>query len=178
MLTPFPRKAFARELLVWERLSHFNLLPLLAFRFDSTDGLLQFISPYAEPGNVSRYLKNTNPDMTTRLQLVRRRLPPNFSEFTASTLSHWIPQRGSRICTKERHVMGISKGYLQSLALFPLRSNPGSQIRRTSSFSSWTAVQLLLSVTSAYPKSRKTCLRALPRLLLTPKGLSYTKVRN
>lgn len=66
-------KAFARELKVWENLSHPNLLPLVAFHWESSQGIFQFVSPYADGGNLSTYLRlgGADADMPTRLRLVR-----------------------------------------------------------------------------------------------------------
>lgn len=69
-LTPSRSKAFARELKVWEQLSHPNLLSLVTFHINSEKGILLFVSPYTEAGNVSKYLEANNVDGSTRLQLV------------------------------------------------------------------------------------------------------------
>lgn len=55
---------------MWETLDHPNLLSLVAFYIDFEEGILQFVSEYAEAGNVSQYLNDVNPDMPTRLLLV------------------------------------------------------------------------------------------------------------
>lgn len=105
-------QAFARELKVWERFNHPNLLPLIAFHINSHDGILLFVSPYAEGGNLSTYLPRANPDATIRLQLVGARTYIYCISSDPVSSSRLTPPMVSRIYMIGKFAMVISKEYV------------------------------------------------------------------
>lgn len=56
-----------REITVWQRLHHQNILPLLGIVNKDSIGM---VSPWIEAGNLNEYIKHANITDTQRLQLV------------------------------------------------------------------------------------------------------------
>lgn len=64
-------QAVARELDVWSRLDHKNILPLTGFYIDqSALESAWIVTPWQATGNVSDFIAATKPDQARRLQLV------------------------------------------------------------------------------------------------------------
>lgn len=71
-------QALARETLVWSRLKHDNIIPLMGFHLDIEGDAMWLLSKWEPLGNVVGYLASNEVDQAARLQLVRpshRRLP-------------------------------------------------------------------------------------------------------
>ncbi|KAG9023045.1 hypothetical protein FS837_006032, partial [Tulasnella sp. UAMH 9824] len=49
----------ARELKIWAKVNHPNILPLIGYYLSESYGIARFISPLMSNGNVSQYLKRT-----------------------------------------------------------------------------------------------------------------------
>lgn len=65
-------QALARELLIWSKLTHRNILPLGGFYLDEPSLKAAWIVTFwHDNGNMKQYLTVRNPDEKTRLQLVR-----------------------------------------------------------------------------------------------------------
>lgn len=65
-------QALARELRIWNKLRHPNILPLKGFYFDKSSLKTAWIvTPWLDNGHVRKYLAVTKPDENTRLKLVR-----------------------------------------------------------------------------------------------------------
>lgn len=70
-LTVLSIEAFARELLIWNKAKHPNILPLNGFYFD--DYYLNaawLTTPWQSRGNLLKYLDVAKPDWEDRLKLV------------------------------------------------------------------------------------------------------------
>ncbi|KAG8974618.1 hypothetical protein FRC05_007094 [Tulasnella sp. 425] len=63
------RARLARELKIWATLQHPNILGLLGYYLSKNYEIAQLISVYMVNGNVSQYLNQNQPDITTRLKL-------------------------------------------------------------------------------------------------------------
>lgn len=63
----------ARELKVWERAKHPNVLKLIGYYLSENYASAQLISPYMENGNIMEYIKRNQATIETRLCFVRRR---------------------------------------------------------------------------------------------------------
>ncbi|KAG8961163.1 hypothetical protein FRC00_013062 [Tulasnella sp. 408] len=64
----------ARELKIWARLNHPNILPLIGYYLSENYETARFISPLMANGNVSQYLERAQVDVLKRLDIVG--LPP------------------------------------------------------------------------------------------------------
>lgn len=65
-------QALARELLVWSRMKHPNILGLEGFAYDENDlSIACIVTRWQENGNVFHYVSRTKPDLYRRLELVR-----------------------------------------------------------------------------------------------------------
>ncbi|KAG8896808.1 hypothetical protein FRB99_008629, partial [Tulasnella sp. 403] len=63
--------ALVRELEVWAKLDHPNVLPLVGFHLSSGLDEAWLVSPYASNGNVFEYLERTNLGLDDRLELAK-----------------------------------------------------------------------------------------------------------
>ncbi|KAG8899704.1 hypothetical protein FRC00_001064, partial [Tulasnella sp. 408] len=63
-------KRLARELHIWARVEHPNIIPLIGYCFDENSGTPLLISPFMANGNVSAYITRTEPPIEQRLRLV------------------------------------------------------------------------------------------------------------
>ncbi|KAG8902343.1 hypothetical protein FRB99_004604, partial [Tulasnella sp. 403] len=63
--------ALARELDVWAKLNHPNILPFTGFHLSAGLEEAWLVSPYAKNGNVLKYIERTQPQMGARLQLAK-----------------------------------------------------------------------------------------------------------
>lgn len=68
-------QALARELRVWQGLQHPNILQVIGFHLDKYHTIAWLVSPWEEEGNLSTYVRRTNPNETVRLQLVSPKQP-------------------------------------------------------------------------------------------------------
>ncbi|KAG8899644.1 hypothetical protein FRC00_001159 [Tulasnella sp. 408] len=57
----------ARELKIWEKAKHPNVLKLMGYFLSDDYASAQLISPYMENGNILEYIKRTQPSIETRL---------------------------------------------------------------------------------------------------------------
>ncbi|KAG9023282.1 hypothetical protein FS837_005875 [Tulasnella sp. UAMH 9824] len=57
----------ARELKVWDKAKHPNVLKLIGYYLSENYASAQLISPYMENGNITEYIKRTRPNIKTRL---------------------------------------------------------------------------------------------------------------
>lgn len=64
------KKRLAREVNIWARFEHPNLLPLIGFCLDEEMTTASLISPYEANGHIADYLEKNQSDERTRLQLV------------------------------------------------------------------------------------------------------------
>lgn len=60
----------ARELKIWAKAQHPNVLRLIGYYLSENYGCAQLVSPYMEYGNINEYLKRTQPGTETRLGFV------------------------------------------------------------------------------------------------------------
>ncbi|KAG8925949.1 hypothetical protein FRC01_009507 [Tulasnella sp. 417] len=60
-----------RELKVWAKTKHPNVLKLVGYYLSENYGPAQLVSPYMENGNVTEYVQRTQPTIETRLAFVR-----------------------------------------------------------------------------------------------------------
>lgn len=61
-----------REVQVWSKLEHPNILSLIGFHLDANHHFAWLISPYELNGNIFQFLSHAKPDIVVRLRLVRR----------------------------------------------------------------------------------------------------------
>ena len=61
---------FEKEIYVWSKLQHPNILPLLGFAFDIDTGYPMLISEWMENGNALAYVRKTDPPSDVLLRLV------------------------------------------------------------------------------------------------------------
>lgn len=65
-------QALAREVRVWERVEHPNVLGLVGFYSDQTNfDIAWLLTEWQENGDVLVYIERTNANLEKRLQLVR-----------------------------------------------------------------------------------------------------------
>ncbi|KAG9042650.1 hypothetical protein FS837_010601 [Tulasnella sp. UAMH 9824] len=62
---------FARELRIWAKVQHPNILPLIGWYLSEDYGCAQLIAPFMRNGNVREYIKRTQPTTEVRLRFVR-----------------------------------------------------------------------------------------------------------
>ncbi|KAG8950551.1 hypothetical protein FRC04_007370 [Tulasnella sp. 424] len=60
----------AREMKIWARAKHPNVLRLVGYYLSENYACAQLISPYMAHGNVTEYMKRAQADMGTRLDFV------------------------------------------------------------------------------------------------------------
>ena len=63
---------FEKEIYVWSKLHHSNVLPLLGYTFDRDTGFPVLVSEWMENGNALSYVRSIEPRPSALLQLVRR----------------------------------------------------------------------------------------------------------
>lgn len=59
-----------REITVWQRLDHENVIPLLG-TIEDEQPCIGMVSPWMEAGNLSAFVSRLSPTLVHRLQLVR-----------------------------------------------------------------------------------------------------------
>jgi len=69
-----PTQRLCREVLVWKRLSHPNILPLLGVSMSKSPQYFRIISEWMQNGNVTEYI-GSNPE-ANRLRLVSLSIDP------------------------------------------------------------------------------------------------------
>lgn len=57
--------------MVWRKLKHPHILPLLGVSYTCFPGRFCFVSPYIANGNVTNYLKQNSPPPEARIRIVR-----------------------------------------------------------------------------------------------------------
>lgn len=65
-----PSQALAREIRVWSGLQHPNISPLVGFHLNAGHDAAWLLSPWEPNGNISAYLKTTDPSVQEKLQFV------------------------------------------------------------------------------------------------------------
>ena len=61
---------FEKEIYVWSKLKHPNVLPLLGYAFDADTGYPMLISQWMEHGNALSYVRSNNPPIERVADLV------------------------------------------------------------------------------------------------------------
>lgn len=65
-------QSLAREILVWSKMQHPNILPLLGFSFDETRlASAWIVTPWQQNGGVLRYIDSAKLDDVGKLKLAR-----------------------------------------------------------------------------------------------------------
>lgn len=103
--------AFARELYVWHRLKHPNVLSVEGFCIDEPALTKAWIATrWQANGHVREYLEHTKPDQAIRLKLASEHAPPSLPLIDISC-RHWTPHRVFPICIpfRLRYATVISK---------------------------------------------------------------------
>jgi serine/threonine protein kinase len=70
VLTSTPSR-LAREMVVWVKLDHPNILKFKGFFIDQQQHLCYIVCPYAAHGNVTQYLERSPDNQTEKFDLVR-----------------------------------------------------------------------------------------------------------
>ncbi|KAG8926262.1 hypothetical protein FRC00_003063 [Tulasnella sp. 408] len=70
-ITAHRAPALTRELKVWAKVKHSNVLELVGYYLSAHYDCAQLVSPYMENGNITEYIKRTQADIETRLGFVR-----------------------------------------------------------------------------------------------------------
>lgn len=78
----------ARELKVWEKAKHPNVLKLIGYYLGENYTCAQLISPYMENGNITEYVRRTQPSTEKRLAFVRRHLNRLPRAYLTSAVEH------------------------------------------------------------------------------------------
>ena len=112
-----PTQGLCREVLIWKRLSHPNVLPLLGVSVSKSPQYFRIISEWMPNGNVTEYTRS-NPE-ANRLRLVSPPYTP-CEVFAEALNNRQLSEVASGVTYL--HELGIAHGDLKGVCRYVLRS--------------------------------------------------------
>lgn len=115
----------ARELRIWARLDHPNILRLIGYYLSPDMVTAQLISPLAQHGHLGEYITRSKPSQEKRMELVNenRYVHTRVHLADRAVTRFWTSHVGSNTCTPFNHLsaIAISRRYVIRLIMITMR---------------------------------------------------------